>query len=79
MNEFAGKAIEHAVTHSVMHYPGIGQFGPTMNVKQLASSVKVTNMTMGDSFVAVNVEGPQKQTAIILIPLSNFSHIVMAK
>jgi hypothetical protein len=79
MNEFSGKAVEHAVTHSVMHYPGVGQFGPTLNVHQLASSVKVTSMTMGDSFVSVEIKGPQLATATIVIPLSNFSHIVMAK
>jgi hypothetical protein len=78
MNEHYGKPVDHAVCHGVMHYPGIGQFGPTLNRNQVGS-VKVLDMTMGDSFVTVEVQGPQLNKATVLIPLTGFTHIVLAK
>lgn len=79
MSKFESKEVTYAALHYPLFVPGgIGQIGPTLtSIKN--PNTKSVKMVLESGFVTVEVTGPQKQTETLLVPITSFTHMVLAK
>lgn len=77
MSKYEGRRVTYAVAHGVIHVPFMGQIGPTLGGE--GSVNRPVKMTIQEPFILLEVDDKTNRTFSILVPLTNFSHILPAK
>jgi len=78
MSELNGKEVVYGVTAAPMFVPGCGSVGPTLTSSDGVVHKNIT-MTLDGSFVVAKVKDKVNQTVTVLIPITSFTHMVLAK
>jgi len=78
MSALNGKKLRLATMHANMFIPGVG------DIRKELSSVddginKAVQMTIDEPFVVVNLKDKGGNTLTVPVPLTNFSHMVLAR
>jgi len=70
------------VTYAALHFPifvpQVGQFGPTLTTTG-SGAAKGIKMTLEGNFVTLEVQDKNGKPNEILVPLTSFTHMVVAK
>lgn len=72
-----GKQLVYAALTGPIFVNGVGQFGPTLSTQ--VSGTSVTKMTVDEPWVVVELKDKIGKPIVVPIPLTSFTHTVLAK
>lgn len=72
------RELEYARMHTTIFAPSIGQLGPELSATSSSYS-KATKMTLEDGVVVCDVKTKDGKSATVLIPLANFTNMVLKR
>jgi hypothetical protein len=72
------KKLSYAVLHAPVHVPDMGSIGPTLSTIKNPTIKQLESMTLEDGFVTIKVAS-SKQVFEVLVPITSFTHMVVAK
>lgn len=75
MSKHDGKKLTYAALHSPIFVPGYGQTSNTLT-SSLSGTNKGVDMTVCDPFVELKIEDKNKKMVTVLVPITQFSHLV---
>jgi hypothetical protein len=78
MSTVNGKKLSFAVMHQNIFYPGIGDIRKELSCEDTGLSRGV-KMTIDEPFVLVETKTKAGQAVTIPVPITNFSHLVLAR
>ncbi len=73
MSKFNGRKIARATMHETVHTPETGEIKKTLSAIATMTD-KALDMELQDPFVAITTKG-----TTVLVPLTNFKSVVLAK
>lgn len=77
MSKYDGKKLTYAALHSPVFVPGYGQTSNTLTSTPSGVN-KGVDMTVQYPFVEVRLEDKMKKMVTVLVPITQFSHMVTA-
>lgn len=75
MSKYDGKKLTYAALHSPVFVPGYGQTSNTLTSTPSGTNRGV-QMVVSDPFVELKIEDKMKKMVTVLVPITQFSHLV---
>lgn len=79
MSKHDGKSVKFAVLHQPIFAPGYGQLPANLSGSGVNSGIdKAVKMTIQEPYVLIEAKDQVGKPVEILVPLSGFTHLVLA-